>query len=149
MNAGVTITLSAVVLGSATPYPVVAHLGPVPVRAPVQRDAWGSCPSHTLRLDDRGLVRAKRAALLALPAVAKQVRPALKIHGARVDVLRHTRRSGDILPIRRSCWGTAFKRSALVHIVLPAERAAPALRRNLAFYVARTPQAWVVWDQVG
>jgi hypothetical protein len=149
MNAAVTATLSAVVLGLATPYPVVAHLGPAPVRAPVQRDAWGSCPSQTLVLDEGGLVKAKRAALLALPTVAKQVQPALKIRGARVDVLRHTHRSGDILPTRRSCWGTAFKDSALVRIVLPAERISPALRGNLAFYVARTPQAWVVWDQVG
>jgi hypothetical protein len=149
MNAGVTAVLSAVVFASATPYPVVAHLGQVPVRAPVQRDAWGRCPSPTLRLDQKGLVRAKRAGLLALPVVAKQVRPALKIRGARVDVLRHTHRSGDILPTRRSCRGTAFKNSALVHIFLPAERASPALRGNLAFYVARTPQAWVVWDDVG
>ena len=149
MNAAVTSAVSVVLLGSVTPYPVVAHLGPTPVRAPVQRDAWGSCPSHTLALDEVGLVNAKRAALLALPTVAKQVRPMLKIRGARVDVLRHTHRSGDILPTRRSCWGTAFKRSALVHFVLPAERASPALRGNLAFYVARAPQAWVVWNQVG
>jgi len=83
-----------------------------------------------------------------LPAVAKQVRPALNIRGARVDVFRHTHRSGDIIPSRSSCRGTAFRRSALVHIVLPAERALPALRGSFAFYVARTPQAWVVWDQV-
>jgi hypothetical protein len=148
MNARPTAALSAVVLASATAYPVVAHLGSIPVRAPVQRDAWGRCPSHTLRLDQKGLVQAKRAALLALPAVAKQVRPALNIRGARVDVFRHTHRSGDIIPSRSSCRGTAFRRSALVHIVLPAERALPALRGSFAFYVARTPQAWVVWDQV-
>jgi hypothetical protein len=149
MKAGVTAAVSTAVFASAMPYPVVAHLGPVPVRAPVQRDAWGRCPSHTLRLDQKGLIGAKRAALLALPAVAKQVRPALRIRGARVDVFRHTHRSGDILPTRRSCWGTAFERSALVHIFLPDERASPAIRGNLAFYVAHTPEAWVVWDDVG
>jgi hypothetical protein len=149
MNAGVTAALSVAVLVSATPYPVVAHLGSVPVHAPVQRDAWGRCPSRTLRLDQPGLVQAKRAALLALPAVAKQLRPALKIRGVRVIGLRHTHRAGDILPTLRSCRGTAFKRSARVHIFLPAERGSPASRGNLVFYVARTPQAWVVWDQVG
>ena len=149
MNAGVTAALSAVLFAGATPYPVVAHLGPVAVRAPVQGDAWGRCPSHALRLDRKGLDAAKWAALLALPAVAKRVRPALKIRGATVDVVRHTQRSGDILPTRRSCSGTVFDRSALVHIFLPAERASPAIRGNLALYVARTPQAWVVWDDVG
>ena len=141
-----TAALSAVVFTSATSYPVVAHLGLVPVRAPVQQDAWGRCPAHTLRLDQRGLLGAKRAALLALPAIAKQVRPAVEIRGAQVLVLRHTHRSGDILPTRASCRGTAFERSALVAIFLPAERAAPALRGNLTLYVARTPHAWVVWD---
>ena len=148
MNASLPAVFAAVALSSATQYPVVAHLGSVPVRAPVQRNAWGSCPSHTLRLDQKGLTGAKSAALLALPTVAKQTLPALKIRGARVIGLRHTRRSGDIMPTRRSCWGTTFRRSALVQIFLPAERTSPDIRGNPWFYVARTPEAWVVWDQV-
>ncbi len=148
MNASVSAVLTAVALSQTTLYPVVAHLGSVPVRAPVQRDAWGRCPSHTLRLDQKGLAGAKRAVLLALPTVAKQTQRALKIRGARVVGLRNTHRSGDVLPTRRSCRGTAFKRSALVQIVLPAERTSPDIRGNPWFYVARTPRAWVVWDQV-
>lgn len=138
----------AVLLSSATQYPVVAHIGSIPVRAPVHRDAWGTCPSHTLLLDKNGLAGAKRAALLALPMVARQTQPPLKIRGAQVVGLRHTHRPGDTMPTRRSCWGTAFGRSALVQIFLPAERASPDIRGNLWFYVARTPGAWVVWDQV-
>ncbi len=148
MNAGVSAVLTAVALSQATSYPVVAHLGSVPVRAPTRRNAWGRCSSHTVRLDRDGLASAKRAALLALPTVAKQGKPALKIRGARVIGLRHTRRGGDIRPTRRSCWGTAFRRSALVQIFLPAEQTSPAIRGNPWFYVARTPSACVVWDQV-
>ncbi len=83
MNASVPAVLAAVTLSPATQYPVVAHLGSVPVRTPVQRNAWGSCPSHTLRLDQKGLTGAKSAALLALPTVAKQTLPALKIPDTR------------------------------------------------------------------
>jgi hypothetical protein len=106
------------------------------------------CPALTLRLDAAGLTAAKRAALLALPAVAKHARPPLNLHGARVIGLTHTRRSGFIMPTRRSCRGTPFLHSALVQIFLPAERTAPDLRGNPWFYVARTPESWVVWDQV-
>jgi hypothetical protein len=146
MNTSTGAALSAVVLSSMAPYPVVAHLDSVPVRAPVQANEWGRCPSHTLRLDERGLIKAERATLRALSTIAEQVQPPLKIRGARVIGLHHTHRSGDILPTRRSCWGTPFARSALVQIVLPAERAVD-LRGNPWFYVARTPTSWVVWDQ--
>lgn len=147
VNASAT-ALAAFLLSSTTPYPVVAHLGSVPVRAPVKRADWGRCPAHTLVLDRNGLAGAKRAALLALPTVSKQTQPPLKIRGARVDVVAHTHVRGDILPRRRSCRGTPFRRSAVVHIVLPAEHSAPALRGNLTFYVARTPKTWVIWDEV-
>jgi hypothetical protein len=106
------------------------------------------CPSHTLVLDRRGLRQAKQATLLALPTIAKGVTPALKLRGARVIGVSHTRPDGFILPTRRSCWGTPFKRSVLVQIFLPAERASPSIRGNPWFYVARTPQAWVIWDEV-
>jgi len=98
MQASVTAVLAAASLSAATAYPVVAHLGSVPVRAPARGQAWGSCPSHALRLDRKSLVGAKHAALLALPTIAKRVRPPLKIRGARVVGLRHTHPSGDILP---------------------------------------------------
>jgi hypothetical protein len=142
------IAVAAATLSAASVYPVVAHLGSVPVRAPAQRQAWGSCPSHTVRLDQKGLVGAKHAALLALPTVARRAQPPLKIRGARVVGLRHTHSSGDILPSRRSCRGTPFKRSALVMLFLPAERSSPDIRGNPWFYVARTRTAWVVWDEV-
>jgi hypothetical protein len=148
MQASVTVGLAAAALSAATVYPVVAHLGSVPVRAPARGQAWGSCPSQMMRLDRAGLVGAKHAALLALPAVAKRVQPPLKLRGARVVGLRHTHPSGDILPTRRSCRGTPFKRSALVQLFLPAERNSPDIRGNPWFYVARTPKAWVVWDEV-
>jgi hypothetical protein len=148
MNASVSALFAAVALSQATTYPVVAHLGSVPVRAPTQPSVWGRCPLHAVRLDRDGLAGARRAALLALPTIAKQGRPALKIRGARVIGLRHTHRGGDIRPTRRSCWGAAFRRSALVQIFLPAEQTSPAIRGNPWFYVARTPSAWVVWDQV-
>lgn len=148
MGASVATFLAAVALSLAMPYPVVAHLGSVPVRAPAPRDGWGRCPSHTLRLDHHGLVRASGAALLALPNVARRVEPPLRIRGARVIGLRHTHRSGDILPTRHSCWGMPFQRSALVQIVLPAEKSSPDIRGNPWFYVARTPTSWVVWDEV-
>src|SRR5438876_1894367 len=128
--------------------PVVAHLDGVPVRAPTVGAAWGVCPAHALRLKAAGLVAAKRAAMLALPTVAREVRPPLNLRGARADVVRHTRRNGDVLPRRHSCRGTPFLRSALVHVVLPAERAAPDLRGNLTLYVAPTPNEWVIWDEV-
>ena len=148
MQASVTDVLAAAALSVATVYPVVARLGSVPVRAPARGQEWGSCPSHTTRLDRAGLVGAKHAALLTLPTVAKRVRPPLRIRGARVVGLRNTHPSGDIIPTRRSCRGTAFKRSALVQLLLPAERSSPDIRGNPWFYVARTPNAWVVWDEV-
>jgi hypothetical protein len=148
MQASVTALLASTLLSAGTAYPVVAHLGSVPVRAPARAQAWGGCPAHTTSLDRKGLVTAKHAALLALPTVARRVQPPLKIRGARVVGLRHTHPSGDILPTRRSCRGTAFKRSALVQLFLPAERRSPDIRGNPWFYVARSPTAWVVWEEV-
>jgi hypothetical protein len=147
VKANLTV-LVASALSSAVSYPVVAHLGSTPVRAPSRGEAWGLCPSRTRSLDQAGLVKASRAALLALPTVAKRVHPPLRIRGARVVGLRHTHPSGDILPTHRSCWGAPFKRSAFVWIFLPAERGSPDIRGNPWFYVARTPTAWVVWDDV-
>jgi len=93
------------------------------------------------------MIEAKLAVLAALPAIAKQSRRPPKIRGARVTAVTHTRRSGFIMPTRRSCWGTPFKRSVLVKVFLPAERATPALSGNPWFYVARTHASWVIWDE--
>jgi hypothetical protein len=144
----VATVLGVVALSPPPIYPVVAHLGFVPVRAPARTQAWGVCPSHALRLDHKDLVQAERATLLALRTVAQRARPPLRIRGARVIGLRGTRRPGDIMPTLHSCWGTPFRRSALVRIVLPAEQTSPDIRGNPWFYVARTTTAWVVWDEV-
>ena len=85
--------------------------------------------------------------LAALPTLAKEIAPPLNLRGARVTGVRHTRRNGVIMPTRRSCWQTPFIRSALVQVFLPAERAAPALRGNPWYYVARTREGWVIWDE--
>jgi hypothetical protein len=132
-------------LAAAVP-PVVAKLHGVAVRAPAAADAWGRCPARAERLDAAGLTAAKDATLLALPTVAQRARPPLQVRGAYVIGLRHTHRNGDVLPSARACQGTRFLRSALVQIVLPAEKDAD-LRGNLWFYVARTPNAWVIWDE--
>jgi hypothetical protein len=136
MGTGIAALLAGVAAASTTAYPVVAHVGNVPVRAPTSRNAWGACPSGTV-------VVAKGAVLAALPTIAKEA----NIRGARVLLVTHTRRTGFIMPVRRSCWGTAFSRSLLVQVFLPAERSTPALSGNPWFYVARTKKAWVIWDQ--
>ena len=147
MYVSVASAAAALLVSAVMPYPVVAHLGGTPVRAPIEHDTWGNCPAHTFVLDAGGLGAAKRALLLALPTIAMQASPPLKLGGARVINVTHTRRDGFILPSRRSCRGTSFLRSALVQIVLPAERAAPDLRGNPWFYVARTRDGWIVWDE--
>jgi hypothetical protein len=93
------------------------------------------------------LAEAKRAVLAALPTIAKEVQPPLSLRGTRVVGLTHTRPTGFIMPTRHSCWGVPFRRSVLVQILLPAERAAPDLRGNPWFYVARTRESWVIWDE--
>jgi hypothetical protein len=93
------------------------------------------------------MAEAKRAVLAALPTIAKEARPALNLRGAHVIGLTRTRPTGFIMPTRHSCWGLPFKRSILVRIVLPGEHAAPDLRGNPWFYVARTHQGWVIWDE--
>lgn len=140
--------VAAAVLPSGAVYPVVGHVGGVPVRAPAASQSWGACPASAEPLDAAGLAGAKRAVLLVMPEIAGRARPALDLHGMRVIGLSHTRRDGFILPARRSCWGTPFLRSALVQIVLPAEQASPDIRGNPWLYVARTPDGWVVWDEV-
>jgi len=142
--AGLFAGLAAV---SAASYPVVAHEGIVPVRAPTATDAWGACPSEARDISASDMADAKAAVLAALPTIAKRAQPPLNLRGARVTAVRHTRRDGFIMPTRHSCWGTPFAHSVLVQVFLPAERAAPALRGNPWFYVARTPNAWVVWDE--
>jgi hypothetical protein len=142
--AGLVAGLAAAPVGS---YPVVAHEGPVPVRAPTARYAWGACPSGAVGITRSHMAEAKLAVLAALPTIAKRSQPPLNLRGARVTVVRHTRRNGDIMPSRRSCAGTPFVRSVLVQVFLPAERTAPAIRGNPSFYVARTREGWVIWDE--
>jgi hypothetical protein len=127
-------------------YPVVARVAGVGVRAPAAGQPWGRCPAGALPLDAAGLAGAKRAVLVALPTLARRAQPALDLRGARVTGVSHTRREGSILPANRACRGTSFLHSVLVRIFLPAERAAPSLRGNPWFYVARTRGAWVIWD---
>jgi hypothetical protein len=140
--------VAAALLPSGALYPVVGHVDSVPVRAPAPSESWGACPANAEPLDAAGLAGAKRAALLAMPEIARRSLPTLDLTGTRVIGLSHTRREGFILPTRRSCWGTPFLRSALVQVFLPAERASPAIRGNPWFYVARTPAGWIVWDEV-
>jgi hypothetical protein len=129
----------------ASPYPVVAHLGAVPVRAPGIHQSWGACPFGAQRAGSDHA--AAEAAVAALPAIARRVSPALDLQGARVIQVRVPKASGDVLPGRVACRGETFARSLLVRIELPHERLAD-LRGNPAFYVARTPAGWIVWDQV-
>jgi hypothetical protein len=89
---------------------------------------------------------ARRIVLAALPTLATRTTPHLRVKRARVTLVSHTRRSGFIMPTRRACWGRPFRRSALVEVFLPAEQSA-ALAGNPWFYVARTPHAWVIWDE--
>lgn len=138
----------ATVGAAVASYPVVAHLGAVPVRAPAVTQAWGICPSHAQLLGTEDLVTAKRATLLTLPTVARRSDPPLKIRGALVVGISHASRTGFVMPRRKSCWGTTFLRSVLVQIRLPAELHALDQRGNPWFYVARTPSGWIVWDQV-
>lgn len=128
-------------------YPVVAHVAGVPVEAPTSKAAWGVCPAGTRPVSETELSLARRAVLLALPEIAKQTDPPLDLTQARISRAVHTRRNGFILPSRRRCWGKIFARSVLVMVFLPGERAAPSLRGNPWFYVARTAKAWVIWDE--
>jgi hypothetical protein len=128
-------------------YVVVAHVGGIAVRAPTSRSGWGACPSRTVVVGNVGLKGARRAVLAALPTIARESEPPLRTTGARVVGVLHTRSTGFIMPSRRSCRGVAFRRSLLVQIVLPAEKRAPSLRGNPWFYVARTKEAWVIWDR--
>jgi hypothetical protein len=129
-----------------SPYHVVAHLAGVPIEAPSGAQAWGACPGDALRLDRAQMRNAKPVVLAALPTFAERATPHLRLRGARVTLVDRTRPNGFILPARRACRGQAFRRSALVEVLLPAERAA-ALRGNPWFYVARTRGAWVIWDE--
>ena len=138
MSSGVAALLAGVAVASTTPYPVVAHLGGVPVRAPTNRSAWGACPRGTVAIGSAEMIDAKRAVLAALPTIAKEAHRPLNTLGARVTAVTHSRRDGFIMPSRRSCWGTAFRRSVLVEIFLPAERRTPSLTGNPWFYVGRT-----------
>ncbi len=132
---------------SLSGYPVVAQIAGVPVSAPTTKAAWGACPTGARPISTAGMLGAKRAGLAALPVIAKQTRPPLNLHGVRVTRVSHTRKTGFIMPLHRACWGTPFARSVIVEVFLPAERAAPALRGNPWFYVARTSSAWVIWDE--
>jgi len=143
----VAVFLVGVAASSSSAYPIVAHLGGVPVRAPGRRDTWGICPSSTIRLDRSQVGAAGHAVLAALPTIARFATPPLNLRGAQVTLAVPTHRNGAIMPTRRSCWGTPFTNSALVEVFLPAERAAPALRGNPWFYVAHTRTDWVIWDE--
>lgn len=135
-----------VAAASLAGYPVVAHIEGVPVEAPVTKGSWGACPSGTLPIATDEFTVARRVVRAALPAIAKQTDPPLNLTHAAVTI-RHTRREGDILPSRKTCWNTPFARSVLAQVFLPAERSTPALRGNPWFYVARTRRAWVIWDE--
>jgi hypothetical protein len=143
----VTAPVAVAVAAQAQPYPVVAHLAGLPIKAPTKSQAWGACPGDALRLDRAEMRHAKRAVLAALPALAQRATPHLRLKGARVTLVTHTRRNGFILPTRRACWGQPFHRSALVELFLPAERRSAALDGNPWFYVARTRTSWVIWDE--
>ena len=138
--------LAAVATSGLSGYPVVAHLGGSPVKAPTKRQPWGSCPAGALPITAAQMQGARRAVMAALPKLAERTTPPLRLRGARVTLVSHTRRSGFIMPSRRACRGMPFRRSVLVEVFLPAERASPSLRGNPWFYVARTERAWVIWD---
>lgn len=142
-----TAPVAVAVAAPTQPYPVVAHLAGMPIKAPSKSQAWGACPGHALRLDRAEMRNAKRAVLAALPVVAKRATPQLRLKDARVTLVTHTRRNGFILPTRRACWARPFHRSALVELFLPAERQSASLDGNPWFYVARTRKSWVIWDQ--
>lgn len=128
-------------------YRVAAHLAGVPIRAPLPHQAWGACPPGALSLDTSETRSVRRVVLSALPTLAMRATPPLRLKGARVTFVLHTRRNGFVMPTRRACWGRAFRRSVVVEVFLPAERSAPDLRGNPAYYVARTRHAWVIWDE--
>ena len=142
----VTAPAAVAVAGPTQTYPVVAHLAGVPIKAPSKSQAWGTCPEGSLRLNRAELRNAKRVVLAALPALAKRATPHPRLKDARVTLVTHTRGNGSILPTRRACGGRPFRRSALVELFLPAERSA-ALDGNPWFYVARTREASVIWDE--
>lgn len=100
--------------------------------------ALGRCPAHVLRLHASDLPAAKRAVLGKLPTLAAR----LDRRGARVEEMRFVRLAGDV-QAARPC--TAARRSVLVHVFLPGERATPSLTGNPVFYVARTRAHWVIW----
>jgi len=102
--------------------------------------ALGTCPAHVQQLRPSDLPAAKRAVLSKLPTLAAR----LDRRGARVDSLRFVHPNGDVMP-GRAC--AAARRSVLVGVFLPAERAAPSLSGNPAFYVARARARWVIWFQ--
>jgi hypothetical protein len=150
------IALAAIALAASAPvamtapalsYRAVAHLAGVPIKAPDRNQTWGACPADALRLDAPEVRNAKRVVLAALPALARRATPRLRVKDARITLVSHTRRSGFIMSSRRACWGRPFGRSVLVEVFLSAERSALALRGNPWFYVARTPNAWVIWDE--
>jgi hypothetical protein len=143
----VSAPAAAAIAAQTQSYPAVAHLAGVPIHAPSKSEAWGACPGDVLRLDRAEMRNAQRVVLAALPALAKRSTPRLRLKGARVTLVAHTRRNGSILPTRRACWGQPFNRSALVELFLPAERRSAALNGNPWFYLARTPRAWVIWDE--
>jgi len=92
------VALAAAASLQLTAYPVVAHVGGVPVEAPAAGQAWGICPSGAEVVDAAGMMRAKQAVLAVLPLLARRSQPPLDLHGARVTHVEHTRLNGSILP---------------------------------------------------
>ena len=133
--------------GMAFAYPIVARIGVTAVYAATSRATWGTCPTGAQSIARSQFAQARGAVIAALPTIANEVSPPLRLVRARVSAPIRTRPNGFILPSRRSCWGLPFRRSVLVEVFLPAERSAPSLRGNPWFYVAKTRKGWVIWDE--
>lgn len=102
--------------------------------------ALGTCPAHVQHLRASDLPAARHAVLSMLPTLAAH----LDRRGARIEQVRFVRAKGDIEPAHPCA---AARRSVLVRLFLPGERATPSLSGSPVYYVARTRRDWVIWFQ--
>jgi hypothetical protein len=102
--------------------------------------ALNTCPAHVQRVGVAHLQDARRAVVAKLPVLL----PTLDRRGAQVVQLRRAHARGDVQPAR---FCAAVRRSVLVALTLPGERATPSLSGSPVFYVARTARSWVIWFQ--
>jgi hypothetical protein len=142
--------LVVVAPAAADSYRLLAERDGLRVYGPASERSWGTCPRGALKVSRADLPTAKRAVLLAVPAIYRQRRdgkPRTDHRSARATGAGLAPKYARGASEREHCGERIFRRTIVVDIVFPRIARYSASLSQSTFLISRLPRGWVVWSQ--